>query len=104
MYNCSKIHRYQYVINQGGHPIALVSMVTTLCEKSLFRSCARGPFANSGQFFDRVRAGLKGLSAHAHNACLFKPTTDSLLIHTLELAGVGACSHQRSSFHRLPRS
>ena len=37
MYNCSKIHRYQYVINQGGHPIALVSMVTTLCEKSLLK-------------------------------------------------------------------
>ena len=25
------------MINQGGHPIALVSMVTTLCEKSLHR-------------------------------------------------------------------
>ena len=37
MYSCSKIHRYQNVINQGGHPIALVSMVTTLCEKSLYK-------------------------------------------------------------------
>ena len=36
MYSCSKIHRYQNAINQGGHPIALVSMVTTLCEKSLY--------------------------------------------------------------------
>ena len=31
------IQRYQNVINQGGHPIALVSMDTTLWEKSLFR-------------------------------------------------------------------
>ena len=28
--------KYENVINQGGHPIALVSMVTALCEKSLF--------------------------------------------------------------------
>ena len=45
MYNCSKIHRYQYVVNQGGHPIALDSMVTKLCEKSLLNSvrwCCRG--------------------------------------------------------------
>ena len=35
MYHCLEIQRYQNVINQGGHPIALVSMVTTLCEKSL---------------------------------------------------------------------
>ena len=27
---------YQNVINQSGHPIALVSMVTTLCETRLF--------------------------------------------------------------------
>ena len=33
---CLEIHRYQNGINQGGHPIALVSMVTTSCEKSLF--------------------------------------------------------------------
>ena len=38
MYNCFEIQRYQNVINQGGHPIALVSMVTTLWEKSLFLS------------------------------------------------------------------
>ena len=29
--NCSDIQRYQNVINQGGHPFALASMVTTLC-------------------------------------------------------------------------
>ena len=36
-YNFSEINRYQNVINQGGHPIALVSIVTTLCEKSLYK-------------------------------------------------------------------
>ena len=39
MYNCSEINSYQNVINEGGHPIALVSMVTTLCEKSLYSVC-----------------------------------------------------------------
>ena len=32
-----QIQRYQNVINQGGHPISLVSMVTTLCETRLYR-------------------------------------------------------------------
>ena len=36
MNKCSEIKRYQNKINQGGHPIALVSIVTTLCEKSLY--------------------------------------------------------------------
>ena len=31
-----QIQRYQNGINQGGHPIALVSMATTLCETSLY--------------------------------------------------------------------
>ena len=35
MHNCSEINRYQNVIIQSGHPIALVSIVTTLCEKSI---------------------------------------------------------------------
>ena len=42
MYNCFEIQRYQNVINQGGHPIALVSMVTALREKSLQATHARG--------------------------------------------------------------
>ena len=37
MVYCLEIQRYQNVINQGGHPIALVSMGTTLREKSLHR-------------------------------------------------------------------
>ena len=40
MYNCSDKHRYKNVINNGAHQIALVSMVTTVSEKSLlFESC-----------------------------------------------------------------
>ena len=35
MYNRLEINRYQTVINQDGHPLALVSIGTTLCEKSL---------------------------------------------------------------------
>ena len=31
-----QIQRYQNGINQGGHPIALVSMATTLCETRLY--------------------------------------------------------------------
>ena len=31
----SSTSEYQNVINQSGHPIALVSMVTTLCETRL---------------------------------------------------------------------
>ena len=46
MYNCSEINRYRNVINKGGLPIALVSMVTTLCEKSLFCS-VRGPLQSA---------------------------------------------------------
>ena len=49
MYNCSEINRYQNVINQGGHPIALVSMVTTLCEESLV--CCSGAGLVRGEFF-----------------------------------------------------
>ena len=44
-----QIQRYQNGINQGGHPIALVSMATTLCEtrlleieKEIVREMARG--------------------------------------------------------------
>ena len=33
-----QIQRYQNGVNQGGHPIALVSMATTLCETRLYRS------------------------------------------------------------------
>ena len=40
-YSCSKIYRYQYVINQGGHPFALVSMVTTLWERVYTRGFYR---------------------------------------------------------------
>ena len=36
---CSDIQRNQYVVNQGGHPITLVSMVITLWEKSLYAFC-----------------------------------------------------------------
>ena len=36
MYNCPEIKRYQNVINQGGHPIALVSIGTALCEMNLY--------------------------------------------------------------------
>ena len=35
MHEHVQLFRYQNVINQGGHPIALVSIGTTLCEKSL---------------------------------------------------------------------
>ena len=34
-----QIERYQNGINRGGHPIALVTMVTTLCEARLFVTC-----------------------------------------------------------------
>ena len=34
MCNCFEIHACKNVINQGGHPIALVSINTTLCEMS----------------------------------------------------------------------
>ena len=43
MYNCFEIQRYQNVINQDGQPIALVSMVTTLWEKSLYKCIKAGP-------------------------------------------------------------
>ena len=47
-----QIQRYQNVINQGGHPIALVSMATTLCETRLLRAFSQlGENSSEGHVF-----------------------------------------------------
>ena len=68
---CSKIHRYQYVINQGGHAIALVSMVTTPVKRVYIHGFSRAiPYATIARARGSKSIDIGAVDSQVSLSCL----------------------------------